>query len=95
MWLCDHSSISIREVILTSILQGFDQKKHFFEGWSWFNFNNLGLALSMALKFYTSLAEGLKLKLRKFCRLIITFVKVTGEKLIGELFCPPLPHRPE
>ena len=27
-----NSSISVREVIITSILQGFDQKKHFFWG---------------------------------------------------------------
>ena len=36
-------SISMREVITTSILYGFDQKNHFFEGWPWFKFNNLGL----------------------------------------------------
>ena len=46
-----NSSISMREVL---ILQGFDQKKQFFEGCSWFKFNKLGLVLSMALKFYTS-----------------------------------------
>ena len=37
----------------------------------------------MNLKFYTSEAEELKLKVRKFCGLIPTFVKVTGEKLVG------------
>ena len=31
---------------------------------SWFNFNNLELALGMALKFYTSVGKGLKLKVR-------------------------------
>ena len=31
------------EVIITSILQGFDKKNHFFEGWSWLKLNNLGL----------------------------------------------------
>ena len=41
----------------------------------------LGLALSMALKFYTSVAKGLKLKFRKFKGLIPKFVEVTGEKL--------------
>ena len=41
--------ICIREVIITSILWAF------FEGWSWFKFNNLGLALRTNLKFYTSL----------------------------------------
>ena len=53
----DHSSISMREVVITSIFWGFDQKKHFFEGWSWFKFNYLGLALGMTLKLYTSVAK--------------------------------------
>ena len=35
-----NSSISMREVITTSILQGFDQKTAFFEGWFWFKCNN-------------------------------------------------------
>ena len=34
----------------------------------------------MALKFYTSVAKGLKLKVRKFSVLIRTFVEVTEEK---------------
>ena len=57
------------------------RKTAFFEGWSWFKFNNLGLALGTNLKFYTSLSKGLKLKVRKFLGLINTFVEVTGEKL--------------
>ena len=60
-------------------------KKHFFEGWSWFKFSNLELALGMALKFYTSIAKGLKL-LRKFWGLIPRFVEGTGEKLVNEAF---------
>ena len=39
----------------------------------------------MALKFYNGVAEGFKLKVRKFYRLIPTFVEVTGEKLVGSL----------
>ena len=35
----------------------------------------------MTFKFYTSVAKGLKLKARKFWRLIPTFVEVTGKKL--------------
>ena len=35
-----NSSITMRDVIITSISYGFDWKNHFFEGWSWFNFNN-------------------------------------------------------
>ena len=61
--LCN-SRISMKDVITTSILQGFDKKNHFFEGRSWFKFNNLGLALVMVLKLYTSVAKGLKLKVR-------------------------------
>ena len=45
------------EVIITSILYGFEQKK---------GFNNLGLARGMVLKFYRSVAKGLKLKFSKF-----------------------------
>ena len=59
------------------------RKTAFFEGWSWFKFNNFGMALGTNLKFYTSVANGLKLKGRKFCGLIPTFVEVTGEKLVG------------
>ena len=55
-------------------------RKQFFVGWSWFKFNNLRLALRMALIFHTSEAKELKLKVRKFLRLIPTFVEVTGEK---------------
>ena len=42
------------------------------------------------MKLYTSVAKGLKLKARKFWGLIPTFVEVTGEKLVGEAFLPPL-----
>ena len=64
--------------------------------WSWFKFNNLGLALGKNLKFYTSVAKGFKLKGRKFWGLISTFVEVTGEKLVvGGLFAtPPPPSHP-
>ena len=39
---------------------------------------------------YTSVEKGLKLKVRKFWGLIPTFVEVTGEKLVGEIFATPL-----
>ena len=42
----------------------------------------------MNLKFYTSVAKGLKLKVRKFWGLITTLVEVTGEKLV-----PPILSR--
>ena len=50
----------------------------------------MGLTLGMALKFYTSLAKGSKLKVRKLWGgLIGTFV--TKEKLTGGPFYPS-PH---
>ena len=54
-----NSSTSLRELIITSILYRLDQINHFFKGWTWLNFNNLGLTLDIALKFYTSVAKGL------------------------------------
>ena len=75
-----NSSISMRVVITTSILKGFDQKNLFF-----------GLALIMVLKFYTSVAKGLKLKARKCWGLIPTIVEVAGEKLEEVAFLP-YPH---
>ena len=67
------------------------RKTTFFEWWSWFKFNNLGLAPGSNLKFYNSLSKGLKLKVRKFWGLIPTFVEVTGEKTGrgGRLFSSP------
>ena len=59
------------------------RKIAFFQEWSWFKFNNLGLALGTNLKFCTSVAKGLKLKVRKFWGPNPTFVEVTGEKLVG------------
>ena len=38
--------------------------------------NDLGLAPGMALKFYTSVAKGLKLKFKMFCGLIPSIVEV-------------------
>ena len=68
------------------------RKTAFFEGCSWFKFNNLRLALGTNLKFYTSLSKELKLKVRKFWGLIPTFVEITEEKLAGGgPFCLPPP----
>ena len=61
-----------------------------FDGWSWFKFNNLGLALGMVLKFYTSVAKWLNIKPEGFWKLIPTFVEVTEEKLVrGIIFDHP------
>ena len=54
----------MRKDIITEFYKDLIRKYIFNEGWSWFQFNNLGLALAMALKFYTSVVKGLKLKLK-------------------------------
>ena len=73
---------------ITSTLYGFDQ---FLRGaLGWFKFNNLGLTLVMALTFYTSVTNGLKLKVKKW-GLTLTFVEVTGEKLVWGAFLTPSP----
>ena len=50
-----------------------------------------GTGIGMDLKSYASVAKGSKLKVRKCCGLIPTFVEVTEEKVVGGAFCPPPP----
>ena len=55
----------------------------------------MGLALGLNMKFYTSVAKVLKLKVRKFWGLVSMFVEVTGEKLGGgsPFYLPPILNR--
>ena len=95
IWSCDQSLVTVaflwKRLTQPQFYQGLTRKTSFFDRWSWFKFNNLGLALGTNLKFYTSVAKGLKLKVRKFWGLISTFAEVTGGKLVGGPFWPP-PH---
>ena len=75
-----------------NFIRTWPEKPLFFKSWS---FDNLGLALGMALKFYTSLAKMLKIKSRKFwgtnsyvCR---SCRKKAGKWRRG-LFAPPHPE---
>ena len=43
-------------------------------------------SLNLTLNFCTSVVKGLKYKVRKILGQIPTFVEVTGEKLVGDLF---------
>ena len=52
---------------------------------SWFKFNNLVLALGMALKLYKNVVKGLKLKVRKFLGTNPTFVELTGKILAFQI----------
>ena len=80
---------------MTKILKEFGQKKIVFEECFWIKFNNLGLALGMVLKSYISVAEGLKITVRKFWDLVPTFIEGAREKLVGGLFAPPISFLPE
>ena len=82
------------EVIINSILSGFNRKTNFFEGYSWFKFNKLVLTLVMALTFYTSLAKVLKLKARCFWGLIPALVEFTGKQTTTGCFLLPLRNPP-
>ena len=73
----------MREVFAASILQKFDQEHQFFEWCYWFKFNNLGLALGIALKFYNSVVKGLNLKVRKFWGLLLQMLQ--GKSWQGSL----------
>ena len=46
-------------------------------------FNELGLALGMALNFYKNVAKKLKLKVEKFLVLNLMSVEITGRNLVG------------
>ena len=85
-------SISMEKLSQPQFYKDLTRKTVVFEGWSWFKFNNLGLALSISLKFYSSVAKELKLKVRKFWELILTFIEVTREKLVGERLFDPYPE---
>ena len=69
----------MRELIITSILQGLDQKKTLFEGWSWFRFNNLGLVLDITMKFNISVVKGQNVKGKEILGLALTFVENTAK----------------
>ena len=94
MWSCNQSLVTLaflwEKLASTHFYIDLTRKINFLEWCSWFKLNNLGLALGIVLKFYKSVANGLKLKVRKFWGLVHTFVKVTREKLVGGgLFGPP------
>ena len=75
----DNSSISMREVTITSFLKGFDQKNHFFRGGLGSSSIIWDLHYIWPWNFITSVAKGLKLKVRKFWELIPMFVEVIGK----------------
>ena len=66
MWPCDQRLMTQhfceRSYHDLTVLKIWLEKPLFWGGWSWFKFNNLELSLGITLKFYTSVAKNLKLK---------------------------------
>ena len=65
MFSCDQSLVTLaflcEKLSQPQFYKDLTRKKHFFEGWCWFKFSNLGQALGTNLKFPISIAYGLKL----------------------------------
>ena len=95
MWSCDQSLVTLailrEKLSWPQLYKDLTRKNPFFEGWSRFKFNNLGLALGTALKSFNSMAKGSKLKITQFWGLIPTFLEIAGEKLVDIFWWPPSP----
>ena len=59
-------SISMTEFIISQVYKDLTRKTTFFEGWSWFKFNNLGLTLGTNLKFLPVWQKGKNYKSESF-----------------------------
>ena len=70
MWSCDQNLVTVaflrEKLSQPHFYKDLTRKIAFFQGSSWFKFNNLGLTLCKNLKFCTSVAKVSKLKVRKF-----------------------------
>ena len=75
----------MKEFLITSILDGFDQTKTIFLRDALGSSSIIwGLAHVFPLKFYTSVVKPLRLRVRKVLELSPTLVEVTGKKLVEE-----------
>ena len=78
MCSCDQSLVTVAFLWEKLSQPQFDKdltrKNALVERWSWFKFNNLGLALGRNFTFYTNVKKELKLNVSKFWGLIATFV---------------------
>ena len=87
MCSCDQSLVTLaflwEKLSQPQFYKDLTRKIASFEEWFWFKFNNLRLALGRNFQIYTILAKELKLKFRRFSELILTFLEVTGETLVG------------
>ena len=81
------------EVIITLILEGFDQKNHFSRRAVLVQGQLFGTGIRYGLTFLRQCGKRVKTKIQKFQRLFHTIVEVTAEKLVGwgGLY-PPSPY---
>ena len=86
MWSCKQSLVTLaclwEKYHNLNFVRTWPRKTFFLSGALGSSLINLGLALDMALKFYSSVAKVLKLKVKKVFGLILTFVEATGKKLV-------------
>ena len=70
MWSCNQSLVTLgllwEKFSQPQFYKDLTTKTLFFEGWSWFKFHNLGMALGIALKFCISVAKGSTLNSKGF-----------------------------
>ena len=97
-WKFGITTISNKKVIITSVLQDFEQKTTFF--WEvvlvqihWFGTGSR-FKTGSGIKVLRQCRTELKLKVRKILGLIPSFVEVAFEKLIRGSFAHPLPPSP-
>ena len=86
-----NSSISMREVIITSILSRFDQKSRFCWRVVLVQVKNFLADTRYKLEILHQCDKKTKLRIRKFCGITPTFVEITEGKLVRGSFCL-LPH---
>ena len=92
MWSCGQSFVPLAflwKKLSTSILSGLTRRTNIFEGCCWFKFNSLGLALGMALQFYTSVGKGFKSKSQKVFGANSDVCRRYRGKTGRGIFCPP------
>ena len=84
MWSCATLRFLWNKLSSHEFYKSLTRKTASFERWSWFKLNNLVFAPVIALRFYTSIAKGPKIKVRKSSGPIYMFVGVTREKRVAK-----------
>ena len=89
---CDQSLVALAflrvQLSQSQFYKDLTKKNAFFEGWSWFKFTNLGLALGTNVKFYTNVAKELKTKRQKVLGAYFYFCRSYRGKTGSEPFLP-------